>query len=143
MKILFDTSVLVASIVEAHPEHAKALPWLARVENDSDSGFLAAHSLAELYAILTTLPVRPSISPAIAWKLIAHITGRLEVIFLSAQDYAGIIERLAELGITGGATYDALITRAAIKANVDLIVTLNPKDFHRVSPELADKIISP
>ena len=59
MKILLDTSVLVAAVVESHPAHSQALPWLQRVRNNVDTGLVAAHSLAELYAILTTLPVQP------------------------------------------------------------------------------------
>ena len=62
---------------------------------------------------------------------------------LSSQDYADVIDILAEIGITGGATYDALILRAAANADVDMVVTLNEKDFRRVYPDLADKIVAP
>lgn len=55
MRVLLDTSVLVAAMVEAHPAHERALPWLQRVEAGIDSGVVAAHSVAELYAVLTTL----------------------------------------------------------------------------------------
>ncbi|MEO0249618.1 MAG: hypothetical protein ABIN58_08795, partial [candidate division WOR-3 bacterium] len=54
---------------------------------------------------------------------------KLEIVFLSDQDYIQLIEHLAALGIVGGATYDALILRAAVNAKVDLVVTLNAKDF--------------
>lgn len=27
MKVLFDTSVLVAAMIESHPAHERALPW--------------------------------------------------------------------------------------------------------------------
>ena len=56
MRFLLDTSVLVAAMVEAHPMHITALPWLRRAKDRLDSGLVAAHSVAELYAILTTLP---------------------------------------------------------------------------------------
>jgi hypothetical protein len=59
------------------------------------------------------------------------------------QDYATLVDHLADLGIIGGATYDALILHAAVLANVDQIVTLNEKDFRRVYPSLSDKIVSP
>jgi predicted nucleic acid-binding protein len=49
---------------------------------------------------------------------------------------------LAEIGVTGGATYDALILRAAANADVDMVVTLNEKDFRRVYPDLANKIVA-
>ena len=45
MKILFDTSVLVAAIVEPHPMHGRALPWLQRAkagEFDSEVSFFAS-----------------------------------------------------------------------------------------------------
>ena len=65
------------------------------------------------------------------------------MVFLSDQDYAAVIVHLADLGIIGGATYDALILHAAAKANVDQVLTLNEKDFRRVHPALAEKIVSP
>lgn len=144
MRILLDTSILVAAIVEAHPAHEQGFPWLKRVTSGREKGLVAAHSLAELYAILTTLPVHPPISPSDAQQLIKHnVTERLEIVFLSDRDYIQVIEHLAALGIVGGATYDALILRAAANAKVDLVVTLNEKDFQRVYPNLADKILAP
>ncbi len=144
MRILLDTSVLVAAMVEAHPAHGQGFAWLKRVIDGPDQGLVAAHSLAELYAVLTTLPVHPPISPLDAEQLIKrNITERLEIVFLSDRDYIQVIEHLAALGIVGGATYDALILRAADNAQVDLVVTLNEKDFRRVYPHLADKIVAP
>jgi len=144
MRILLDTSVLVAAMVEAHPAHEQSLAWLKRVTSGTDKGLVAAHSLAELYAVLTTLPVHPPISPLDAQRLIKHnVTERLEIVCLSDQDYIQIIEHLAALGIVGGAAYDALILRAAANAKVDLVVTFNAKDFQRVYPDLADRIVVP
>jgi len=143
MRILLDTSVLVAAMVEAHPAHEQGLAWLKRVTDGADKGLVAAHSVAELYAVLTTLPVHPPISPLDARRLIQHnVTEKFEIVFLSDQDYIQVIEHLAALGIIGGATYDALILRAAANANVDLVVTLNAKDFQRVYPDLADRIVA-
>lgn len=144
MKILLDTSVLVAAMVEAHPSHEQGLTWFKRVTSGSDEGIVAAHTLAEIYSILTTLPVQPRISPDDARQLIQrNIIQKLEVVTLTKQDYAQLIDLLAEIGVIGGATYDALILRAAAVAQVDLVVTLNEKDFRRVYPDLADKIVAP
>ena len=144
MKILFDTSVLVAAMAKAHPAHDRALPWLKRVTLGEDEGVVSAHSLAELYAILTSLPIRPMISASDAREMIIrNVVNVFEVVALSDADYVQVIEHLASLGIVGGVTYDALILRAAIKADVDQVVTLNEKDFRRVYPELADKIVAP
>jgi len=57
-------------MVESHLAHERALPWLQRVRAETDSGVVAAHSVAETYAILTTLPLRPRISPTTARRLI-------------------------------------------------------------------------
>jgi predicted nucleic acid-binding protein len=142
VKILLDTSILVAAMVEAHPFHEQGLIWFKRVSSGTDKGVVAAHSLAELYSILTTLPVQPRISPEEARRLIQHnVIQKFDVITLGSQDYTQVIDLLAEIGIIGGATYDALILRAAAIAKVDLVVTLNEKDFRRVYPELAEKIV--
>jgi predicted nucleic acid-binding protein len=117
VKALFDTSVLVAAMVEAHPMHAVAWPCLKRTKDGLDSGFVAAHSVAELYAVLSTLPVRTRITPSVAQQLIKHdVLDILQVIPLSAEDYALVVEQLSERGLSGGAAYDALILQSAVKA---------------------------
>lgn len=144
MKILLDTSVLVAALVEKHPNHTLAFPWLQKAKAKAFTGFVAAHSVAELYSILTTLPIRPRISPATAAQMIKRdVIDQLQVVSLSKEDYAAVIEHLATENIVGGSTYDALLLRAAVSANVDQVVTFNADDFRRVYPELADKIVSP
>ena len=144
MKVLFDTSVLVAAMVETHPSHERALFCLQRIKDGTNRGVVSAHTLAELYAILTRLPVRPRILPTVAYQLIAHnVIGEFEVVSLSNHEYTDLIEHLSGLGIIGCVTYDAVILRAAIKANVEQIVTLNPGDFRRVYPKIADEVVSP
>lgn len=144
MRILFDTSMLVAAVVEGHPAHAVAFPWLQRVKARTDVGVVTAHSLAEMYAVLTRLPVRPAIPPAIAQRIIAiNILDTCEVVALTAADYTALLGHVAGQGVIGGAVYDALLLHAAWRANVDRVVTLNARDFRRVYPALADRIVSP
>ena len=144
MNILFDTSVLVAAMVQAHPAHERAVPWLQRVKAQTDSGIASAHSIAELYAVLTALPVQPRISPGLASRLIhENVLTTCQIIPLTQADYEAVIARLAEQGLAGGVTYDALILHAATKAQVDVIVTLNERDFSRIDPNLADRITAP
>jgi predicted nucleic acid-binding protein len=144
VKILFDTSVLVAAMVESHPHHALALPWLQRVQQKSEVGVLAAHTLAELYAVLTRLPVHPRIPPSVAVQLIrTNVLTICKVVALSGDDYITLLDHLANVGIMGGAVYDAVLLHTAQKANVDQIVTLNESDFRRVYPLLADRVVSP
>lgn len=144
MKVLLDTSVLVAAMVEAHPEHEKSLRALQRIKKGSDSGLVSAHSVAELYAILTTLPLKPRISPLVAYTLIQrNVFDLCEVLPLSAEDYNAVIKHLSEERISGGATYDALILYTAIKGKADRLVTLNEGDFRRIYPQMAEQIVPP
>jgi predicted nucleic acid-binding protein len=144
VRILFDTSVLIAAVVEAHPAHAVAFPWLQRVKGKRDTGVVAAHSLAEMYAILTRLPVRPSISSEVARQVITvNVVDTCEVVALTVTDYVTLPDHLADLKIAGGAVYDALLLHAAWKSEVDQVITLNARDFRRVYPTLADRIVSP
>lgn len=144
MKVLFDTSVLVAAVVAAHPAHGHALPWLQRARAGEVAFFVAAHSLAELYAVLTRLPTAPRISPSAALRLVGeNVAAHAEIVALDAADYRSLLSRWAKLEIAGGAAYDGLIARAAEKAGVDRLLTLNQAHFLRVWPEGGAVISSP
>jgi predicted nucleic acid-binding protein len=135
MKTLFDTSVLIAAIVEAHPMHIRALPWLQRAEAGKIDFLVASHTLAELYAVLTTLPLKPRISPSTAWRLVHdNIETSAKIISLSSSDYKSTVKHMSELGLTGGIIYDALIVKAAQKSGVERLLTFNADDFIRLWP---------
>lgn len=144
MKVLFDTSVLVASLVDSHPEHGRSLPWLARAKRGEIGFLVSSHTLLELYAVLTGLPLSPRIHPATAWKLVHEgvETSATQVAF-TAGEYRETLKSVADLGLPGGVVYDALIARAAQKAGADRLLTLDPGDFRRVWPEGAERIVSP
>ncbi|MBL7211620.1 MAG: PIN domain-containing protein [Desulfobacteraceae bacterium] len=136
MKTLFDTSVLVAAIVEPHPMHRRALPWLQRAKMGEFAFFLASHTLAELYAVLTTLPLKPKISPLTAWRLVHdNVETAARLISLSPSEYKTTVKQMSELGLTGGIIYDALIVKAAKKSKVERLLTFNFDDFMRVWPD--------
>ena len=71
MKVFFDTSVLVAASEQGHPHYGQAWSALRRVINRKDQGFISVHSIAEVYAVLTRLPVQPCIHPAEAVRIIS------------------------------------------------------------------------
>lgn len=144
MKILFDTSVLVAAIVEPHPLHAPAFPWLKRARAKEFDMLIAGHTLAELYAVLTTLPISPRITPGIAGHLIrSDVETLARMISLSPSEYSSVVKRMVNLGLSGGVIYDAIIAKAAKKSGVDHVLTFNIDDFKRVWPEGADRLIAP
>ncbi|MGH7819947.1 MAG: type II toxin-antitoxin system VapC family toxin [Candidatus Binatia bacterium] len=144
LKVFFDTSVLVASLVSGHPHHSRAMPLVRRVLLGQDRGCIAAHALAETYAVLTVLPVTPRIGPEAAQKLVAdNLVGRFEVVALTAREYETLLDSLPERGAIGGAVYDAVQLACATKANVGRIYTFNVADFTRLDPDQAARITAP
>jgi predicted nucleic acid-binding protein len=144
VKALFDTSVLVAAMIERHPQHDRCLPWLQRARAGDLDFVVAAHSLAEVFAVLSAYPTRPRLSPALAARLVhENVSAAAHLVSLSSADYQAVIRELAGLSLSGGVVYDGLIARAARKAAVDRLLTLNPRDFLRVWPEGADVVTSP
>ena len=144
MKVLLDTSVLVAALVESHPMHARAHPWLDRAIGGEFDCVVAANSLAELYHVLTAYPVRPRIAPGTARQLIhENVAKNVTVLALTAADYAAAIQLAAALNLAGGVIYDALILRAAERASVDRVLTFNVNDFRRLWPDKTAKIAAP
>lgn len=143
VKALFDTSVLVSAFLVNHPKHQSCTPWLHEVKTRQIQGTIATHTFAETYSVLTRLPISPRISPTIARQLIRENLKEFEVISLVAEDYQRVIDQMVVLNLTGGAIYDALIAQAAIKAKVDLLLTLNPDHFTRLGDEIAQLILVP
>jgi predicted nucleic acid-binding protein len=113
MKVLTDTSVVISGVLSDHPQHAYAQPWLAQAKAGAFEALVSGHSLAELYSVLTRLPRTPRITPAEALQLIQTNLAPHTVVTLSAKDYVRLIEDLAQVGIAGGAVYDAVIAKAA------------------------------
>lgn len=149
MRLLADTSVLVAALVASHPRHDASWRELEPTRRGHAQLVLAAHSLAELYAVLTKLPLRPRISPATARTLAESHglrpapQGIAEVISLSGQQYVDVVDELAERSLAGGIAYDALLVKAAQIAEVDQLLTLNPAHFRRLWPDAGDRIREP
>ena len=144
MKVLLDTSVLVAALIESHAMHGRAHPWLDRALGGEFEWVAAAHSLAELFHVLTAYPVRPRITPGTARHLIQeNIVKHASVVSLTSADYTTVIRRMADLDVSVAVVYDALVLRAAERAHVDRILTFNVEDFRRLWPEGAARIAAP
>lgn len=144
MKILFDTSVIIAGLIESHPMHEKSFPWLKQAKAKEFELVVASHTIAELYAVLSTLPIKPRISPAVTWKLIhENIEAITKIVSLTPAEYISTIKEISELGLAGGITYDALIVKVAQKSKVERLLTINIDHFKRVWPEGKKVIIEP
>ena len=143
-KVFADSSVLVAAILESHPWHARALPWLQRARGHEVDLWVAAHSLAETYAVLTAYPAKPRVVPLEALNAIEDgVLSTASVVALTAADYTAALRWVAERGLSGGVVYDAIIVQAARKSGADRILTFDVDDFRRVWPEGKDRISAP
>jgi predicted nucleic acid-binding protein len=140
LKRFFDTSVLIPAFYKFDTHHDSSAQAL-RSASREDS-FCALRSLGEVYAVLTGLPVRPRITGADGMAILEQIRAKLTVISLSEQEYVSAIESVSET-IVGGAAYDALIARCAVKAQADVLLTWNTRDFTRFGFNIAQLVRTP
>jgi predicted nucleic acid-binding protein len=135
MKLCFDTSVLVAALVHAHPHHGLAFPRLKSVHAGEVAGAITTHALAELFATLTALPLKPKIPPGEVRRLLNRDIGaHFEVIHLTAEMYEEALDLTVRQGLASGAIYDALHLTGARSAGCDHLLTLNLKHFKALAP---------
>lgn len=102
-----DTSVAVPLLVQTHQAHAGVVRWW-----DGRKVALSGHVLAETYAVLTRLPGGIRLAPADAARLLGERFA--PPLLLDAKVAARLPSILSELGIAGGAVYDALVALAAL-----------------------------
>lgn len=128
--IFFDTSVIVAGLIEAHPHYEKSNPWLGKVVSGKEKGSVSSHTLAELYSSLTTIPVIPRIRPDQALYLIEEsILKHFKIYEFKKEDYISVLKNSSLHSIKGGTVYDALHILAAQKMKANIVLTLNLKHF--------------
>ncbi|MCF6269310.1 MAG: PIN domain-containing protein [Melioribacteraceae bacterium] len=133
MKVLFDTSILIAAFVETHPKHKEALAILTRAKEKEFRLFVSAHTILEVYSVLTSAPFKPPITTETAEMLIENNIKKIaKIISLTDKDYFKIIKMMSSLNLKGGIVYDAIIMECALNSKVDEIITLNSKDFLRL-----------
>jgi len=106
---------------------------------------MGPHSIAEVFAALTRLPVQPRIHPVEAARIVTdNILPHFEVVSLGKKDYLEALNTMASGGWIGAKTYDALLLRCAERCGVGRIYTFNLRDFRQLAPaDLRDKICTP
>ena len=135
MKACFDTSALVAALLEQHPYHAQAFPRLHAVHHGKLEGIITTHALAELFATLTALPLKPRLPPADVRRMLQHsVVGRFKVIQLTAKHYQDALALTVLQGLSSGAIYDALHLVGARSCGCDELLTFNLRHFHTLAP---------
>ncbi|MGO9263224.1 MAG: hypothetical protein ACLQU1_44135 [Bryobacteraceae bacterium] len=68
---------------------------------------------------------------------------KLQPVALTHAEYVELIDRYAAMGIVGGAIYDAVLARCAVKADAEVLLTWNKRDFTRFGPEIARLVKTP
>ncbi len=141
MKICFDTSVLVAALLQQHPHHAAAFPHLRSVHEGSVQGHVTTHGLAELFATLTALPLKPRLHPSDVRRIIRDsLLPHLVIIPLGPAEYEEALELTTSRGLASGAIYDALHIIGARAAGCTTLYTLNIRHFSALAP--GDPLVS-
>ena len=135
MRVFLDTNVLVAAVIKQHIDHERSFVVLDRVQTGKDEGAISAHSLAEMYVVITKLPVPYRHTPEQALLSIEeNVLKHFKTVSLSGNDYATVLRDAAGTGIQGGTIYDAILLKSAAKAGVDRVYTLNLKHFQAIAP---------
>ena len=129
-----DTGILVAAVLETHPEHVACLSAL----QDFESPFTNGHVLAETFATLTGFYKVPI---AAAAELTLGLRDSVEVQALALADYENSIREARSRGIMGGGIYDSLHATFARRKKAVRIVTRNPSHFQHVAPDI--EILAP
>lgn len=109
-----DSGVAVAALRPWHEVHTIS----GRNAHGKD---IPAHALVEAYAVLTRLSPPRRLDPRMAEHLLAAWLPADRVLY-SRRGFAGpFLRRLADAGISGGASYDALVAAIALEHSAELV----------------------
>lgn len=128
---LLDTSCLVAAVCAWHERHETTRREIERRRRAGEPLVLAAHSLAEAYSVLTRLPEPHRLRSEDALAVIEANWSDTRLVALTGPDYRRVLRRCREMGIGGGAVYDAMIAECARKARVATLLTWDPSAFEQ------------
>jgi predicted nucleic acid-binding protein len=97
------------------------------------TSFLAAHSLAELYATLSGIPSPRMRRLDQVLEAVVQASRMFTVVTLEADDYLWVLRQVAGAEARSGHIYDALILKCAERAGVETVYTWNVAHFERVA----------
>lgn len=111
--MLVDTSAAVALVVADHEHHVATTEALGRRRLG-----LAGHAAFETFSVLTRLPPPLRRTPSAVIRLLSR--NFPESRFLGGGATRALFDRLADLGVAGGAVYDALVGAVAVEHGLAL-----------------------
>jgi predicted nucleic acid-binding protein len=121
---------MVAAVCSWHVRHAAAAAEIERRLDRGERLVIAAHAIAETYAVLTRLPAPHRLSPADAWTLVrTNFVDNAALVTLDVPAHVALLARLAGAGIGGGRTYDGLIAGCAEVSRARALLTFNSRQF--------------
>ena len=125
--------MLVAAFYGQHVHHEASLAAIATASKKKT--FCAAHTLVEVYSVMTRLPVRPRINPEQGLLFVESIRERFSIVALSEKEVYEVVAAAAGRGVGGGKIYDAMILRCAEKSKAEAVYTWNLDDFRQLAAE--------
>jgi predicted nucleic acid-binding protein len=111
--LLVDTSVAVALAVVDHEHHSATVNAMGHRPLG-----LSGHAAFETFSVLTRLPPPIRRTPGTVFRILSR--NFPESRFLSAEATGNLLDRLTQIGIAGGAVYDALVAAAALEHQLPL-----------------------
>ena len=128
-RYLCDTSALIAAVSSWHEHHDRTRVELERRKRSNEELVVAAHSLAETYAVLTRLPAPHRLRAADAIALIERNWKDTPIIHLTGLEMWNALREAQQRTLIGGQMYDVLIAVAALKAEASTIITWNVRHY--------------
>lgn len=131
VEVFFDTSVLLAGLIDLGPQSGPAQSILHAVaEKKIVPPATGWHCCLEFFSVATRLPPEFRLFPDDAVRLLdEEVFGRMSVHDLPAVDRRPMLRLLAEDRIAGGRIYDVHIAEVARAVGARVIVTDNRRHF--------------
>ena len=131
MSVFFDTSVLLAGLIDFGPQSAPAQSLMHAVaEKRLGTPATSWHCCLEFFSVATRLPPEFRLSPADASALLQNeIFARIAVHDLPERDRLAMLQAAGRDGIAGGRIYDTHIAEVARAIGAKVVVTDNRRHF--------------
>ena len=128
---------MIAAVSSWHEHHDRTSVEIERRKSSHEHLVLAAHSLAETYAVLTRLPAPYRLRSADAIALIEQNWKDTPVVHLTGAEMWSALHEAQRRTMVGGQMYDVLIAVAALKAEASTIITWNVRHYEAFVPSIA------
>jgi predicted nucleic acid-binding protein len=132
MRVLCDSSVLIAALLPSEDNHAPCSAVLTGI----NAVVVHVHALNETFATLTGGALGFRVDGDLAVRMIREqIVARSTMIELNAEEVTAALGKARAHGVRGGAVYDYMHLVAARKGKTEVLYTLNLSDFKHLHRE--------